>query len=92
MDQAVSLQFADGCWITAETIPRDNARRPVVWIRQSLLQKAFRGFPITRFRKVEIHGLPVTVHCPEQVQPTTANPNERFVDVPSGRLWFQISA
>ena len=36
-----------------------------VWVRQCLLQETFSGFPITRFRKIEIHGLPVAVNCNE---------------------------
>jgi hypothetical protein len=50
------------------------------------------GFPITSLRKIEIHGLPVAVNCPEQVQPTPRNPNESFIDVPGRRFWFQIAA
>jgi hypothetical protein len=92
MHQALTLQFADRCWITAQTIPSEDARRTVVSIRQCLLQETFGGFPVARLRKIEIHGLPMAVDCREQVQPTPGNPNEGFIEVLSGRFWFQVSA
>jgi hypothetical protein len=74
MHQALPLQFAYRGWITAQTIPSEDAWRTVVSIRQRLLQETFSGFPIARLRKIEIHGLPVAVDCTEQVQPTPGNP------------------
>src|SRR5215467_939668 len=92
MHQALTLQFADRCWITAQTISSQYAGRTVVWIRQCLLQKTFGGFSIARLRKIEIDGLPMAVNCPEQVQPTPGNANESFIHVPGGRFRFQVSA
>src|SRR5262249_38399351 len=92
MHQALAFQFADGCWITAQTIPSQYAGRTVVWIRQCLLQETFGAFPIARFRKIEIDGLPMAVNCPEQVQPMPGNANESFIHMPGGRFRFEVSA
>ena len=90
---ASSLELAVRGWLLDKLrrSSRDDARRPVVWIRQCLLQ-AFGGFAIARFRKAEIHGLAVAVHCPEQVQPMSGDPIEGFIDLPGGRFWFHLSA
>ena len=49
-DQPLTLQFANRCWVAAQTIPTEDARRTVVSIRQCLLQETFGGFPIARLR------------------------------------------
>ena len=91
MHQTLTLQFSDRGRITAQAIPREDARRAVVWIRQGLLQEHFRGFAVACLRQIEIHGLPVAVDGPEQVQPTPGNPNEGLIDMPRGKFWFDVS-
>jgi len=86
MHQALALQFADRCWITAQTIPSEHPGWTVVWIRQGPLQKTFGGFPIARLLEIKIHGLAVAINCPEQVKPTPADANKCLIDVPGGRF------
>jgi len=90
VDQAFLLQFADRGRITAQAIPREDVGRAIVGIRQRLFQEAFGGFPIPRLRKVEVHGLPLAVDGPEQVQPASRNPNEGFIHVPGGRFLLHV--
>ena len=49
--QPFVLQFADSSRVTAQPIPREDMGREIIGIRQRLLQKALRGFAITRLRK-----------------------------------------
>jgi hypothetical protein len=67
-----ALQFSNGSWIAAQTVPGKNVRRPIVRIAQPPLQEHLGGCAVTRFRKEGLKRLAAAVDCAEEVQPAEA--------------------
>ena len=80
---SLGLEFSKSRGVTAQAISDEHVRRPIVRIRQSLLQKDLRCFAIARLRQIEIDGLAMSVNRAEQVHPFAGDSNESFIDVPS---------
>jgi hypothetical protein len=85
---SLGLEFSKSRWVAAQAISGEHMWRPIVRIRQSLLQEDLRRFAIARLRQIEIDGLAMSVNRTEQVHPFAGDPNESLVHVPSRGFRF----
>src|SRR5215472_8067886 len=64
---ALDLQFSNRRRITSQPVSGKHLWRWIVRIGHRSSQEQLGGFAIARLRQVEIHGLALAVHRPEQV-------------------------
>ena len=88
---SLGLEFSKRRGVAAQAISGKHVWRPIIRIRQSLLQEDLRCFAIARFRQIEIDGLAMSVNRAEQVHPFAGDSNESLVHVPSRGLSFYLA-
>jgi hypothetical protein len=88
---SLGLEFSKRRCVAAQAISGKHVRRPIIRIRQSLLQEDLRRSAIARLRQIEINGLAMSVNRSEQVHPFAGDSNESLVDVPSCGFSFHLA-
>jgi hypothetical protein len=87
----LALKFPDRRRIAPQATSGEYTRSSVVRVGQCLLQEQLGCLTITSFREVEIDSLAIAVYGAEQVHPFSGDANESLIQVPSGRLPFNLA-